>query len=204
MRLVLLRHGRTAWNAEERYQGRTDVPLDDVGRDQAADAARRLAGYPFDIAAASPLDRARATAEAVVDGRGIPLALDDDLMETGGGSWEGLTFTEIRTRWPAEWTAWRGSHLDRGPFGGETPGQAGARVVSALGRMVTDAVREHGEPDTVLVTAHGNCLRAATAIMTGLGAADMDRLERLRNGAAIVLAGSPGHPGQWGIEAYNV
>lgn len=65
MRLVLLRHGRTAWNAEERYQGHTDIPLDDVGRAHVADAARRLSGDTFDVVASSPLLRARATAEAV-------------------------------------------------------------------------------------------------------------------------------------------
>ncbi len=203
MRLVLLRHGRTAWNAEERYQGHTDIPLDDVGRSQAAEAAVRLAGHHFDLAASSPLVRARATAESVVDGRGLDLVLHEEFKETGGGTWEGLSFSEIRTQWPDDWTTWRSSHLDHGPLGGETPRQSGTRVITAITRMVDEAESTLGTPEAMLVTAHGNCLRAAATLLTGMDAAGMGRLERLRNGAAIVLEGSPQRPGRWRIEAYN-
>lgn len=204
MRLVLLRHGQTAWNAEERYQGHTDIPLDEVGHAQAADAARRLASQSFDLAATSPLLRARATAEAVMQGRAEPLIEDSGLLETGGGDWEGLTFAEIRSQWSQQWASWRHSHLDHGPLGGETPRQSGTRVVEAITRLVQEAETAHGRPETVLVTAHGNCLRAATTLLTGMEAAGMGRLERLRNGATIVLTGSPDRAGQWQIEAYNV
>lgn len=203
MRLVLLRHGRTAWNAEDRYQGHTDIPLDDVGRDQAAEAARRLAGHTFDLAASSPLLRARATAEAVMRGRSGQLIIDDDFMETGGGDWEGLTFTEIQSQWSQQWASWRHSHLDHGPLGGETPRQSGTRVVDAIGRLVQEAEATLGQPETMLVTAHGNCLRAATTLLTGMDAAGMGRLDRLHNGASIVLTGSPQRAGQWTIEEYN-
>ncbi|MGM7667122.1 histidine phosphatase family protein [Microbacterium sp. A93] len=204
MRLVLLRHGRTAWNAENRYQGHTDIPLDDVGRAQAEDVARRLAGHPFDLAASSPLLRARATAEAVMRDRSGQLIIDDGLKETGGGSWEGLTFTEIQTQWSQQWASWRHSHLDRGPLGGETPRQSGTRVVEAVTRLVQEAEALRGLPESVLVTAHGNCLRAATTLLTGMDAAGMGRLERLRNGAAIILWGSVERPGEWRITEYNV
>lgn len=203
MRLVLLRHGRTAWNAEDRYQGHTDIPLDDVGRAQAVDAARRLAAHPFDLSVSSPLLRARATAEAVMRGHTGQLIIDDGFKETGGGSWEGLTFTEIQTRWSQQWASYRHSHLDHGPLGGETPRRSGTRVVDALTRLVHSAEASLGLPETVLVTAHGNCLRAAATLLTGMDAAGMGRLERLRNGAAIVLTGSVDDVGQWRITEYN-
>lgn len=136
-------------------------------------------------------------------GRTGPLVVDDGFKETGGGQWEGLTFTEIQTRWKQQWASWRPSHLDHGPVGGETPRQSGTRVVNALSRLVQEAEATLGQPETVLVTAHGNCLRAASTLLTGMDAAGMGRLERLRNGASIVLTGALHHAEPWRIEEYS-
>lgn len=208
MRLVLLRHGRTSWNAEDRYQGRTDIPLDEVGQQQVLGAVERFAQVDFDLVLSSPLQHAVSTAEAMVVDRDVDVVLDDDLVETDGGVWEGLSFAEITDRWPEEYAAWRGSDPQAGPVDGEIPREAGGRVVSALARHLGDGDRPGDQagtaPPSVLVVAHGSCLRAATAMLAGLGAERYPTLERLRNAEAIILDGDPQSPGQWSITGYNV
>ena len=103
---MLWRHGQTTWNVEHRYQGQTDIPLDDTGIAQAKAAARRLAGLRPDALFSSDLSRAQQTAAALVKLTGLPVTLDKDLRERYGGDWEGLSDQEIRERYPAERAAW--------------------------------------------------------------------------------------------------
>ena len=109
MRLILLRHGETDWNALDRYQGHTDIELNAEGERQA----RRAAGGPVGdliedaeelVAVCSPLARARRTAEIVLEARvgAAPVAVDPELMELAGGEWEGLELSAIAERWPDE------------------------------------------------------------------------------------------------------
>ncbi len=95
MNVLLVRHGETEWNREGRYQGRTDIPLSAVGVEQVRALGRRLAQVPIAIAAASPLSRARATAEAVVAGRDLTLEIDDGLAEISHGAWEGKLASDV-------------------------------------------------------------------------------------------------------------
>ena len=85
-----LRHGQTAWNVEGRFQGHSDIPLNEVGLAQAHDAAKILARCPIDLIVTSPLMRARRTAEIVSAQLGKPLLFDDDLKERRFGAFEGL------------------------------------------------------------------------------------------------------------------
>ena len=133
---LLLRHGQTALSAERRFAGRGDIPLTDVGQKQAAAAASRLAARGgIDLVVCSPLARARRTAEAVADATGAPLLADNDLAETDFGEWEGLTFAEVRARWPEEMAAWIAS-TDVAPPGGESLSGAARRSLSALDRLL--------------------------------------------------------------------
>ncbi|MGD0473614.1 MAG: histidine phosphatase family protein [Candidatus Velthaea sp.] len=100
MELVCVRHGRTAWNAQRRFQGRTDVPLDDEGRAQAQALAAHLAAERFDLALASDLSRAAATAAAIAEACGAIVVPEPRLREMRFGSWEGLTWSEIVARTP--------------------------------------------------------------------------------------------------------
>jgi hypothetical protein len=93
--IYLARHGETDWNAQARWQGHADTPLNERGRTQAQALAGRLAAVPFAAAYASDLRRARETAEIVVDGRDLPLRIDPRLREIDVGSWQGLTNDEI-------------------------------------------------------------------------------------------------------------
>ena len=133
---LLLRHGETPLSAERRFAGRGDIPLTDAGRQQAAAAAARLSARGgIDVIVTSPLRRARRTAEAVAEATGAPLVVDDDLVETNFGAWEGLSFAEASARTPEEMTAWLGS-ADAAPPGGESFASAARRVLGAQDRLL--------------------------------------------------------------------
>jgi probable phosphoglycerate mutase len=153
--LWLVRHGETEWARLGRHTGRTDVPLTDLGREQARTLGRRLAGHRFELVLTSPLSRARETAE--LSGFGAVAQPDPDLMEWDYGSLEGRETADIRVSLPG-WTIWRG------PWpGGETIADVAARA----DRVVTTVrgVRSGGD---ALVFAHGHLLRVLAARWLGL------------------------------------
>ena len=133
---LLLRHGETTLSVERRFAGRGDAPLTATGRRQAAAAAKRLAARGgIDLIVSSPLQRARRTAEIVAEATGAALKIDDDLVETDFGDWEGLTFAEASARWPEEVSAWLGS-ADVAPPGGESLATVARRALGALDRLL--------------------------------------------------------------------
>jgi len=106
-RLVVWRHGRTAWNATNRIQGQAEAELDELGHRQAAAAAAVLAaGRPAAIVS-SDLGRARTTATYLAELTGLPVTLDPRLRERHFGQWQGLAVTEVAQRFPAEYARWR-------------------------------------------------------------------------------------------------
>ena len=111
-RLLLVRHGQTAWNIERRLLGRTDVPLDAVGLDQAARLARRLATTRLAAVWSSPLTRAVQTATPL----GAP-RLDEGLVECDMGALEGLSGVEFVEKWPEVAAAWRADYFTSGRTG---------------------------------------------------------------------------------------
>ncbi len=146
---LLLRHGQTPLSAERRFAGRGDIPLTDLGLEQAGAAARRLAQRGgIDLVLSSPLQRTRQTAQAVVDAAGVPLAVDDDLAETDFGSWEGMSFGEVMAASPDEMAAWL-TDADAAPPGGESFAAVGLRVDAALRRLLA---AHQGK--TVVVVSH--------------------------------------------------
>jgi broad specificity phosphatase PhoE/ribonuclease HI len=146
---LLLRHGQTPLSAERRFAGRGDVPLTDTGRQQAAAAAARLATRGgINVIVSSPLRRARRTAEAAAEATGAPVIVDDDLVETDFGKWEGMSFAEAGAQYPEEMAAWLAG-ADAAPPGGESFAAVGRRVMAALDRLLAD----HPER-TVLIVSH--------------------------------------------------
>ena len=118
-RLILVRHGETHWNREGRLQGLSDHPLNEVGRLQSVAVAERLRGRPVDAVFTSDLRRAAQTADAIASAVGREAQRLDLLRERDVGTWGGLTYTELRERFPAEWErAIVGQDLPIG--GGET------------------------------------------------------------------------------------
>lgn len=142
--LWLARHGETEWSLSGRHTGRTDVPLTARGEQQAAALGSRLRGVSFALVLASPLERARRTAELA--GFGDVLAFDADLMEVDYGDYEGRTTAEIRRARP-DWDLWRD-----GCPGGETIAEAAERAERVIAR-----VRAVDGP--VLLVGHGHLTR---------------------------------------------
>ncbi|MEU4545106.1 histidine phosphatase family protein [Nonomuraea dietziae] len=156
-RIVCLRHGQTLWNVEHRFQGHTDIPLDETGVAQAARAASLLAALRPTMIVSSDLRRANDTALALAKLVGLDVSVDKDFRERGGGAWEGLTREEIAARWPAEYVAWEA------PDGEPVPDVAD-RVGAALRRWAGQL-----EDDGLLVVAsHGAALRLGIAHLLGL------------------------------------
>ena len=145
---LLLRHGQTPMSVQKRYAGRSDVPLTDAGVRQAGAAAKRLASAGIGVIVTSPLQRAVRTAEEVAAVTGAPVVTDDGFRETDFGAWEGLTFAEVRERWPSEVTRWL-ADPDVAPPGGESFAAVSERVTAALHRVLAGR-----EGQTVLIVSH--------------------------------------------------
>lgn len=142
-RLVLLRHGATVHSAAQRFSGRNDLPLDEAGVAQAAALAKRSYGQVAAIVS-SPIRRARETADAVAGVLDLPVTTDDDLAELDFGAFEGLTYAEVRERYPADLAAWSASPETPPPHG-ESFAAAARRVRRARDRIVA------AHPDAVVL-----------------------------------------------------
>jgi probable phosphoglycerate mutase len=161
--VVIWRHGQTAWNVEGRFQGQTDVDLDDVGRSQAARSAALLAALRPTSVVSSDLRRAEATARVLAGITGLPVALDPRLRETHGGVWQGLTGAEMRERYAEEFEAWvHGADIPA--EGAEGRVEVGRRVVAAI----DDALTELAPDSTLVVVTHGGAARSAIGTLLGL------------------------------------
>jgi ribonuclease H / adenosylcobalamin/alpha-ribazole phosphatase len=153
----LLRHGQTPNSVEKRYAGVSDVPLTEAGVQQAAAAGKRLAPAGLTVIVTSPLLRAVRTAEEVAAATGAPVEADEDFRETDFGAWDGLTFPEVRERWPAELTAWLADPAVAPP-GGESFADVSTRVTGALRRLLA---RHQGQ--TVLIVSHVTPIKTLVA-----------------------------------------
>lgn len=186
MHVLLVRHGETPWNREGRYQGRTDIPLSPEGEAQVRALGQRLAAIPITVAVASPLSRARRTAEAILAGRDVELALDEDLLEISHGAWEGKLASDVELEHAEMFGVWRsgpGRNAPAGP-GAETLGDVEARAWAAFSRVVGRL----GEDDTALVVAHDAVNRVILCRVLGL---PLERVWRFRQAPAAlnVLSG---------------
>lgn len=132
-RLLLIRHGQTAWNASARIQGQRDVPLDERGRWQAQRLAQHLkGGEPIDALVASPLRRAWETGQCLAQALGLPLQADARLGERSFGEFEGYTLDEAALRWPEAVARWRARQLHWSAPGGESAQVFIERSLAAL------------------------------------------------------------------------
>lgn len=153
-RVLVLRHGESAWNVEGRWQGWQDIPLTPLGEAQARSRAASLAGEPIDgaVVFSSDLRRAARTAEVLAEHLRLgSVATDPGFRERHGGEWEGNTAAEIDERWPGRRAAWRRGELACPP-GGEPDEVVLARVDDALARAIA-ATPTTGV--TLVVTHHG-------------------------------------------------
>lgn len=170
-RLLLLRHGQTELSVQRRYSGRENPALTDLGRRQA-DAAASYLGQRggIDAVITSPLQRAYDTAAAAAKALGLDVAVDDDLIETDFGDWEGLTFSEAAERNAEHHRDWL-SDTSVSPPGGESFDAVSRRVVRARNRIIA----EHGGA-TVLVVSHVTPIKTMLRIALDAGPTILYRL----------------------------
>ena len=193
--MVLWRHGETTWNAERRFQGQSDIPLDETGQAQAERAARLLAALRPDVIISSDLARAPSTAAPLARLTGLEVMLDKDLRERHGGCWEGLTDTEIRERYPQAHATWN-------PPDGEPSAAVADRVAAALRRIAT-AVSEDtqtGGSGLCVVVSHGAALRLGMSRLLGLPEDVFSALGPLSNCSWSVLGL---RYGRWRLQEHN-
>ncbi len=184
--LLVIRHGQTEWSRSGRHTGRTDIPLTDQGRAEATHAARTLRGWDLAGAYASPLRRARETAELVAPMCG--LTVDDALMEWDYGIYEGESTPEVRVAVPG-WSVWTHEII-----GGESVEQVGDRADRFLARFDREVptgnavVFAHGHLLAILIarwcglpTVEGRRFALATATVSLLGWHRQDRVIRALN-----------------------
>jgi probable phosphoglycerate mutase len=165
MHILLVRHGETEWNREGRYQGRTDIPLSSTGEEQVRALRDRLASVSFAVALASPLSRARVTAETVVAGRAA-VELDSGLMEISHGAWEGQLASDVARAHAEMFGIWRtapGSNSPAGP-GAETLGDVEMRAWPVLEKLCARL----GPDDTALIAAHDAVNRVLLCRILGM------------------------------------
>lgn len=163
--VILVRHGQTAWNREERIRGQSDIPLDETGLEQARATARYIAvRWPLAAVYASPLRRAMDTARAIADAQHLEVRPLDGLLDLCFGQWEGLPIAEVQARYPDLWLAWlEAPHTVRFP-GGESLDDVRERSMAALGDVVN---RHSGE--TVALVAHRVVNQVLLCAVLGMG-----------------------------------
>ncbi|MDT0542118.1 MULTISPECIES: histidine phosphatase family protein [Streptomyces] len=181
-RIVLWRHGQTAWNLERRFQGTMDIGLTEAGVAQARRSARLLAALKPDVIVASDLSRAKATAAELSAVTGLEVGYDSGLRESYAGQWQGLTHEEITARFGEQYAAWkRGEPVRRG--GGELETEVADRaapVVSAAADKLPDG-------GTLVVVSHGGTIRTTIGRLLGLEARAWEALGGLSNCCWSVL-----------------
>ena len=178
MRLGIVRHGESEGNVASTLQGcRIDTPLSSRGRRQAEALAIRLSGEAIDVVIASPMVRARETAELVAAPHGVPLRIDVDLVEFDWGDWTGRSLDDELEREVSQLRArWRAGDIDLATPRGESPAIAARRAGKALARLSAAGWT------APVVVAHGRFNRILMAVLLGRDLSRMDEI-RQRNGS---------------------
>jgi broad specificity phosphatase PhoE len=151
MKIYVVRHGETAWNKEEVFRGRKDIPLNDTGIRQAERTGAFFADKEVSAIYSSPLARARQTASAIGEARRLPVKVDDAFIDMDFGTWEGLSLAAVQQRFPQPLETWRNSPHRFRIQGAETLAQVRKRVRRGLQEAMVDG------PAVVIVTHRVIC-----------------------------------------------
>ncbi|WP_170219297.1 histidine phosphatase family protein [Nocardioides litoris] len=196
-RLVLLRHGRTAWNASGRIQGQLDVGLDDVGVAQAARTAPVVAALAPVVLHCSDLRRTRMTVEPLAAATGLPVTYDERLRELTFGAYEGLERSDLADRDPASYAALRRGDYERVRHA-EPTDEVTARMLAVLTALLGGL----GDDQTAVAVSHGAAIRIAVGALLGWPEGVFRTLGGLDNCGWVELRRHP-ETGVLRLEAYN-
>lgn len=196
LRLLLVRHGETQWNRESRFQGQIDIPLNETGKAQGAQAAEFLKDIPVDFAITSSLSRPKETAQIILQHHpGVELAETDELREIGHGLWEGKLEAEIRAEYDALLQQWK-----EAPETVQMPeGENLQQVWERANAYWENLVKTHPSPEKVLtglVAAHDAINKVILCAILGLRPADIWSVKQGNGGVSVIdypegLAGKP-------------
>ena len=165
--ILLIRHGETPWNAARRLQGHIDIPLNELGLQQAAALGQALAGEPLAAILSSDLQRARQTAQAVAELQQLPVQTDILLRERCYGAFEGLLYADIAARYPHEYAQWQARQIDAVMPSGERQAESFRQFYArANGAIARWAARYEGQ--TIAIVAHGGVLECAYREAVGM------------------------------------
>lgn len=179
-RIILVRHGQTAWNREERFRGRSDIPLDELGIRQAEATAARLASSGACAVFSSPLERTMMTARPIAAGLGLPVEPWEDLLDIDYGAWQGLSTAEARARDPILYRRWlEAPHLAAFP-GGEGLPSVRDRIV----RVIAAVLARYADR-TVILVSHVVVCRVFICTVLGL---DLSHFWQIRQDPCAVNA----------------
>ncbi|MEU4563736.1 histidine phosphatase family protein [Actinoplanes sp. NPDC023936] len=195
-RVIVWRHGNTDWNAGGRVQGQTDVPLNDLGRRQAAEAATLLGAMRPDAIVASDLRRAADTAAALAALTRQTVSYDQRLRERFFGAWQGLTTAEVAAQRPAEFARWKA---------GEDVVGGDVETLDDLGKRVADGLQDAARlaPGGLVVAAtHGAAARQGIGHLLGWPIQQVRTLRALQNCHWVELTADDERG--WQLSAYNV
>ena len=182
-RLIIMRHGQTDWNVENRFQGHTDIPLNAVGRAQVARAASILGTQDIDHIIASDLQRAFDTAAAVAAVKKLKVVADPQLRETHCGSWEGRTGPDIEATDGVNLARWfAGEDI---PAGGD--GERRSDVVARMINAIDAGLSQCATGRTLLVVTHGGAARGAIGALLGLATSDWVAIGGLANASWSIV-----------------
>lgn len=196
-RIVLLRHGRTAWNAEHRIQGQLDVELDDVGVGQARSVAPLIAAMEPALVWSSDLARARMTADEVAKETGLVPSYDARLREFRLGEYQGQSHAELLAQDEAAFERFRRGDWEEIP-GAESPAEVSVRFTSAI----RDLAAALGPGETGVAVSHGAATRTGLVAFLGWPLAFARDLRALGNCGRVVLEQRT--TGDWALAAYNL
>jgi len=191
----LARHGESTWNAENRLCGRSDIPLSEVGRQQAKSLAARLKPIPFEALYSSPLQRAFETARLISEVVGLQPILDQRLVELDYGQWEGRTLADIMANDGQAFRAWNAKPAQLAPPGGESGLEAQQRIVSFLDSVAAGHPQGH-----VLVVFHKTVCRLAICHVLGMAPDEYRRRLVLSNAALSIIRP---RPHGWQLACFN-
>jgi phosphoserine phosphatase len=204
-RFLLVRHGETEWNRQKRFQGQIDVPLNENGKTQSAQAAEFLKGVPIDRAVSSPLLRPKETAEIILQHHPqVTLDFDPNLAEISHGLWEGKLESEIEAEFPGELQRWQRTPEKVQMPEGENLEQVWQRAIAAWENLlaITPATTD-GHVTTVLVAAHDAVNKAILCYLAGQTPEKFWTFKQ-GNGAVSVIDYPDGSSGRSVIQAMNI
>ncbi len=200
-RLILIRHGDTKWSEEGRYMGTTDVSLNQRGIIQAKAISQVLCKEKLDIIYSSTLSRANATARIIAKKHKVTHLKDSRLNELCFGDWEGLTFTEIATKYTDQWKQWQADLESFSPPKGENVREFKDRVLSFLsfiqvdlGEQTVAIVSHGGSIKIMLLHALDTTLKSFWRLKVNLGS--ISRIEYYEGGPLVTLINQTTHLNQ--------